>query len=158
MDKLLAAIDANFEGYDDVRALLRSAPCYGNNDEYADAIGREIDKISVEYGNKYSMNDLGIHNDVRYVPFTSHVPFGKVVSATPNGRTDSFPPVRRFLGLARRGRQRPHGGAAFQLHHQEYGSARPRRPYAEHQVHAQVRGRRAGHGKARSPSSAPSAT
>lgn len=91
MDKLIAAIDANFEGYDDVRALLRSAPCYGNNDEYADSIGRKIDKISVEYGNKYSMNDLGIHNDVRYVPFTSHVPFGKVVSATPNGRTDSFP-------------------------------------------------------------------
>ena len=88
---MLAAIDANFEGYDDVRALLRSAPCYGNNDEYADAIGREIDKISVEYGGKYSMKELGIHNDVRYVPFTSHVPFGKVVSATPNGRTDGFP-------------------------------------------------------------------
>ena len=91
MDKLIAAIDADFEGYEDVRALLRSAPCYGNNDEYADAIGRDIDRISVEYGNKYSMSDLGIHNDVRYVPFTSHVPFGKVVSATPNGRTDGFP-------------------------------------------------------------------
>ncbi len=91
MDKLIEAIDANFEGYDDVKALLKSAPCYGNNDPYADAIGREIDKLSVEYGGKYSMRDLGIHNDVRYVPFTSHVPFGKVVSATPNGRTDGFP-------------------------------------------------------------------
>ena len=91
MDKLIKALDANFEGYDDVRALLRSAPCYGNNDGYADAIGREIDRISVEYGGKYSMRDLGMHNDVRYVPFTSHVPFGKVVSATPNGRTDAFP-------------------------------------------------------------------
>ena len=37
------------------------------------------------------MKDLGIHNDCRYVPFTSHVPFGKVVSATPNGRTEWFP-------------------------------------------------------------------
>ncbi len=91
MDKLIEAIDANFEGYDDVKALLKSAPCYGNNDPYADSIGREIDKLSVEYGGKYSMRDLGIHNDVRYVPFTSHVPFGKVVSATPNGRTDGFP-------------------------------------------------------------------
>jgi formate C-acetyltransferase len=27
-----------------------------------------------------------VHLDLRYVPFTSHVPFGKVVSATPNGR------------------------------------------------------------------------
>ncbi|MBO4300445.1 MAG: glycyl radical protein [Desulfovibrio sp.] len=91
MSKLIEAIDANFEGFDDVKALLKSAPCYGNNDPYADAIGREIDKLSVEYGGKYSMPDLGIHNDVRYVPFTSHVPFGKVVSATPNGRTDGFP-------------------------------------------------------------------
>ncbi len=91
MDQLIKAIDANFEGYEDVQALLRSAPCYGNNDEYADSIGREIDRISVEYGGKYSMRDLGIHNDVRYVPFTSHVPFGKVVSATPNGRTEGFP-------------------------------------------------------------------
>ncbi|MDR1857356.1 MAG: glycyl radical protein [Desulfovibrio sp.] len=91
MDELLAAIDANFEGHEDVKALLRTAPCYGNNDPYADAIGRDIDRISVEYGDKYSMKDLGIHNDVRYVPFTSHVPFGKVVSATPNGRTEWFP-------------------------------------------------------------------
>ena len=91
MKKLIEAIDANFEGYDDIREMLRHAPCYGNNDEYADAIGRELDRISVEYGGKYAMKDLGMHNDVRYVPFTSHVPFGKVVSATPNGRVDGFP-------------------------------------------------------------------
>jgi hypothetical protein len=58
---------------------------------YVDAIGRAIDKISLEYANKYSMRDPGMHNDVRYVPFTSHVPFGKVVSATPNGRAEWFP-------------------------------------------------------------------
>ena len=34
---------------------------------------------------------MGIHNDIRYVPFTSHVPFGKVVSATPNGRRADTP-------------------------------------------------------------------
>ncbi len=90
MKKLIEAIDANYEGYEDVAALLRSVPCYGNNDEYADAIGREIDRITVEFGGKYS-KELGMHNDVRYVPFTSHVPFGKVVSATPNGRKDFFP-------------------------------------------------------------------
>ncbi|TYT73294.1 (2S)-3-sulfopropanediol dehydratase [Desulfobotulus mexicanus] len=89
MRQILDAIDANFEGHENVQALLRSAPCYGNNDPYADAIGRDIDRISVEFGKKYS-KELGINNDVRYVPFTSHVPFGKVVSATPNGRTEWF--------------------------------------------------------------------
>ena len=33
-----------------------------------------------------------MHIDLRYVPFTSHVPFGKVVSATPNGRR-AFTPL-----------------------------------------------------------------
>jgi formate C-acetyltransferase len=90
MQQVIDALDANFEGHEDVEALLRSAPCYGNNDPYADSIGREIDRISVEYGGKYS-KELGMHNDVRYVPFTSHVPFGKVVGATPNGRKQFTP-------------------------------------------------------------------
>ncbi len=91
MTQIIDAIDKNFEGCEDIRAMLRAVPCYGNNDPYADVIGKEIDKISVEYGGKYSQ-ELGIHNDVRYVPFTSHVPFGKVVSATPNGRL-AFTPL-----------------------------------------------------------------
>jgi formate C-acetyltransferase len=85
MREILDALECNFEGKEDIRAILQSAPCYGNNDSYADKIARDIDLLSVEYGKKYSA-ELGIHNDVRYVPFTSHVPFGKVVSATPNGR------------------------------------------------------------------------
>ncbi|MDR1959224.1 MAG: glycyl radical protein [Planctomycetaceae bacterium] len=85
MQNLLAALAVNFEGKEEIRALLKSAPCYGNDDPYVDSIARDIDRLSVEYGKKYS-EELGIHNDVRYVPFTSHVPFGKVVSATPNGR------------------------------------------------------------------------
>ena len=85
MRQVLDALACNFEGREDVRALLQSAPCYGNNDPYADSIAKDIDMLSVAYGKKYSA-ELGMHNDIRYVPFTSHVPFGKVVSATPNGR------------------------------------------------------------------------
>ncbi|MGX7950519.1 (2S)-3-sulfopropanediol dehydratase [Oleidesulfovibrio alaskensis] len=85
MQEVIEALKCNFEGKEDVQQMLKSAPCYGNNDEYADSIAREIDAISVKYGRRYSP-ELGMHNDVRYVPFTSHVPFGKVVSATPNGR------------------------------------------------------------------------
>jgi len=85
MGELLDAMDRNFEGCEDLQHLLKSAPCYGNNDDYADAIAKDIDMLSLEYARKYSP-ELGIHNDVRYVPFTSHVPFGKVVSAMPNGR------------------------------------------------------------------------
>jgi len=85
MAELLDALDRNFEGCEDIQHLLKSAPCYGNNDAYADTIAKDIDMLSLEYAKKYSP-ELGINNDVRYVPFTSHVPFGKVVSAMPNGR------------------------------------------------------------------------
>ncbi|MDR1545812.1 MAG: glycyl radical protein [Deltaproteobacteria bacterium] len=90
MAQALEALDRDFEGFEDVRALLASAPCYGNDDPYADEIAKELDRVSVEFAEKYS-KELGVNNDVRYVPFTSHVPFGKVVSATPNGRRAWFP-------------------------------------------------------------------
>ena len=90
MSQLIEALEHNFEGYEDIQHLLKSAPCYGNDDPYADSIGKELDRMSVAYAAKYS-KDLGINNDCRYVPFTSHVPFGKVVSATPNGRVAWFP-------------------------------------------------------------------
>jgi formate C-acetyltransferase len=83
--ELLEALGNNFEGREDVRHMLMNAPCYGNNDGYADSIARAIDRAALVFTNKYS-KELGVHLDLRYVPFTSHVPFGKVVSATPNGR------------------------------------------------------------------------
>jgi formate C-acetyltransferase len=85
MAELLDAVSNNFEGKEDLRHMLMNVPCYGNNDPYADAIAKEIDRAAVEFTHKYS-KELGVHLDLRLVPFTSHVPFGKVVSATPNGR------------------------------------------------------------------------
>ena len=85
MSEVVEAIRCNFEGKEDVRAMLQNVPCYGNNDEYADSIARAIDKVSLSFTKVYA-KELGVHLDLRYVPFTSHVPFGKVVSATPNGR------------------------------------------------------------------------
>ncbi|WP_415719343.1 (2S)-3-sulfopropanediol dehydratase [Maridesulfovibrio sp.] len=85
MEQIVEACRANFEGHEDVRAMLQNVPCYGNNDPYPDSIAKDLDELCVSFANKYQM-ELGVHLDVRYVPFTSHVPFGKVVSATPNGR------------------------------------------------------------------------
>ncbi len=90
MQELLDALECNFEGKEDVRKMLQSAPCYGNNDPYADSIGHEIDRLAQEFSKKYAPR-LDIKCDFRMVPFTSHVPFGRVVSATPNGRKDWFP-------------------------------------------------------------------
>lgn len=85
MEELLEALERNFEGREVIRQLLVHAPSYGNNDPYADEIARRLDEEALKFTKKYS-KELGVHLDLRYVPFTSHVPFGKVVSATPNGR------------------------------------------------------------------------
>lgn len=85
MVQLIEALECNFEGKEFVRQMLMHTPRYGNNDPYADSIGRDLDREALSYTKAYS-KELGVHLDLRLVPFTSHVPFGKVVSATPNGR------------------------------------------------------------------------
>ncbi|QTF09211.1 glycyl radical protein [Brenneria izadpanahii] len=90
MSQLLEALENNFEHHQVLRALLMNAPKYGNNDPYADDIGKALDKACLEFTRNYSRT-LGVHLDLRLVPFTSHVPFGKVVHATPNGRKAWMP-------------------------------------------------------------------
>jgi pyruvate formate-lyase/glycerol dehydratase family glycyl radical enzyme len=85
MAEVIEALQNNFEGKQDLQAMLANAPCYGNNDSYPDVIAKEIDRTSQEFTKKYA-EELGLNLDLRLVPFTSHVPFGKVISATPNGR------------------------------------------------------------------------
>ena len=91
MRKLKEALIHNFEGYEVIRQLLLHAPSYGNDDHYADEIGLRLDREAGNYAREYG-KELGVHIDLRYVPFTSHVPFGKAVSATPNGRK-AFTPL-----------------------------------------------------------------
>jgi formate C-acetyltransferase len=85
MAELLAALDSNFEGKEAIRQMCLNAPKYGNNDPYADNIGRDIEELfaRITHGRKTA---FGGELDVRYVTITSHVPFGSVVGATPDGR------------------------------------------------------------------------
>ncbi|EHQ91480.1 (2S)-3-sulfopropanediol dehydratase [Desulfosporosinus youngiae] len=85
MAELVEATKSNFEGYEAIREMLMNAPKYGNNDAYSDMIAKDVDREALKFTKQYS-KELGVHLDLRLVPFTSHVPFGKVVSATPNGR------------------------------------------------------------------------
>ena len=85
MEEVLRALDADFEQDEIVRQRLLHAPKYGNDDSYADSIAKKIDRFGVEFGEAYSKY-LGVQMDLRYVSQSSNVPFGSVVSATPNGR------------------------------------------------------------------------
>ena len=85
MAQMLEALDSNFEGNEDIRQLCLKAPKYGNNDPYADSIGRDIEAMFAEITHNHT-TAMGGELDVRYVTITSHVPFGSIIGATPDGR------------------------------------------------------------------------
>jgi formate C-acetyltransferase len=90
MDELLEALKVNFEGREAVRQLCLNAPKYGNDDPYADSIGRDIEECFTRLAHDHT-TAFGGELDVRYVSITSHVPLGLVVGATPDGRIAGEP-------------------------------------------------------------------
>jgi len=86
MKELLAALGANFSGYESLRQrVLNRTPKFGNDDDYADNLMRRVFEAYFEAvdgrptprGGKYRINLL---------PTTVHVYFGKVTGATADGR------------------------------------------------------------------------
>lgn len=84
LEQLKAAIDQDFSGCEDVRQLLMSAPQYGNNDDYADAVALELDEMTCGVYGRYRTPN-GPQN-MKHVPVTTHVAMGKRMRAMPNGR------------------------------------------------------------------------
>lgn len=90
MERVIDALDANFEGYDDVRHLLEKAPKFGNGDPYVDKL---VDQALV-----YSSDVLGSHLGECGTPLisaaatiTANVPLGYGVGALPGGRLAGTP-------------------------------------------------------------------
>lgn len=86
MDSLIDALNSNFEGFDSVRRMLRDkTPRYGNDDDYADDIMKEVfDVFYYEVNGRKSIKGGTYRIDM--LPTTCHVYFGSVTGATPDGR------------------------------------------------------------------------
>ena len=86
MAELMQALDDNFEGHDRILNLVRNkTPKYGNDDDYADDIMKEV----FEYYRSQVTgrpNMLGGMYRINMLPTTCHVYFGDVMMASPNGR------------------------------------------------------------------------
>jgi formate C-acetyltransferase len=120
IDRLLAALDRDFEGSEDLQArLARQSPRYGNDDDRADGIMQSvfmmlfdaIDGRPNSWGGSYHVNML---------PTTCHIYFGSVTGASADGRDAAEPesaaePVREGGGSrgarAPRADLLPHGRA-----------------------------------------------
>ena len=83
-DELLAALDNNFEGYEEIRQMCLSAPKYGNDIPEVDEIATEIFAFVAEEVGKYR----GRHGRMTtgMLPVTAHIPCGSAVGALPSGR------------------------------------------------------------------------
>jgi formate C-acetyltransferase len=86
MDELLKAMNANFEGYDNLHyRLIYDMPKWGNNNDYAD-------KLAVRVFNSFYKAITGRKTfrggvfRINMLPTTSHVYFGSKIGAMPDGR------------------------------------------------------------------------
>lgn len=85
MGEVLDALEADFEGYDELRKKLMAAPKYGNDDDYADDIAYDIWEWT-----KRRILDYRDYEGRRYVIFRQGAAWaqwaGACVGALPNGR------------------------------------------------------------------------
>ncbi len=91
MQELLTALGHNFEGHENIRlTLLERTPKYGNDDDYADSVMRELFEIyfAAVDGRR---NTRGGTYHINLLPTTVHIYFGSVVAATPDGRRAGEP-------------------------------------------------------------------
>ncbi len=91
MDELLKALDANFEGYDELfDTVYNKTPKYGNDDDYADDILKDVSE-SLQDAIAGRKTPKGSTTVVEFLPTTCHVYFGQVMGASPNGRYAGIP-------------------------------------------------------------------
>lgn len=84
-DELLDAIERNWEGCEATRQLCLNAPKYGNGIDWVEQIGFDIEKFILDFLRRHP-KPHGQAFMLRCIPVTVHVPMGRVVAATPNGR------------------------------------------------------------------------
>lgn len=90
MDTLIKALDANWEGYEDLRQLALSVPKYGNDLDYVDDIAIKMANHYYNEGHKYK--DInGNSFNTAFMGISNYLPTGRVVGATPCGRKAGEP-------------------------------------------------------------------
>lgn len=88
---LLKVLNSNYNDYSDIRyKMIYETPKYGNDDDYADAQATAIFDMFFDAVNGRP-NTKGGYFRINMLPTTSHVYFGSVVGATPDGRLAGKP-------------------------------------------------------------------
>lgn len=90
MARLCDALDANFEGYEDVRHLLLKAPKFGNDDDYVDLLLRDVLTEMCHFIKQFKIYK-NARNSTSSITMTANIPYGAILGATPDGRKAGEP-------------------------------------------------------------------
>ena len=88
--EIAGALDADWEGFDDLREKCLAAPKYGNDDDRVDALAREISDAYYRMTRK-RRDIFGSPFNSAFMGISNYVPTGKVVGALPCGRKARAP-------------------------------------------------------------------
>ncbi len=97
MDALCDAVRTDFEGHERLRAALRRAPKYGNDDERADSVGRDVIRAFADCVARHA----DAHADAVKFPcgvgtFSWYIGIGQGLGASPDGRGCGEPVSSNF--------------------------------------------------------------
>jgi formate C-acetyltransferase len=85
MDELKKAMQANWEGYEELRRVCLEAPKYGNDDDYADLIAKDLYRFLAQTITKFDYV-LGGKHQPGGISISSMWAGGDITGATPDGR------------------------------------------------------------------------
>ena len=89
--QLIHALESDFAGHENIQHdLIYETPKYGNDDDYADQQAVAVFEIYYDSVNGRPNTRGGVHR-INMLPTTSHVYFGSVTGATPDGRNSRLP-------------------------------------------------------------------
>jgi len=89
--EMLDMLRADFSGYESYREkFVHHTPKYGNDDDYADDIARQVFDIFFRAVDGRPTSTGGTHH-INLLPTTCHVYFGSVIGALPDGRRAYLP-------------------------------------------------------------------
>ena len=87
MAQLMDALDANWVGYDDMRADFVAAPKYGNDLDLPDSLAAELYHVYAQEVGRY-VTPTGGRTVANAISIAAHQPGGMVTGALPDGKRD----------------------------------------------------------------------
>lgn len=90
LEQINKALDADWNGYEELRKAVLACPKYGNDDEYVDDIAVEISDFYYREVRAYK-DFFGSPFNSAFMGISNYIPAGSIIGATPDGRKAKSP-------------------------------------------------------------------